>query len=116
MTAERRRTLVHATLAAGALALIGVMYAELAGMWVAGQSVERNGPPVSTPGPDIAGAIKWRLPAAMAVAGFLLVLGGESLTSLWRKPAAAAEPPKRDFDKEAEAKIQQMLKESQRQG
>jgi hypothetical protein len=114
MTAERKRTLVHAALAAGALALVGVMFAELAGMWVIGQSVPRDGPPVSTPPPDVSATLKWRLPVAMAVAGFALVVFGEWFLSLWKRPAAPAETPKRDFDKEAEAKIQQMLKAAEK--
>ena len=50
-----------------------------------------------------------------AAAGFVLVFLFEGLASLWRKPAApAAAPAKRDFDKEAEAKIQAMLKEAEK--
>jgi hypothetical protein len=114
MSAERKRTLTHAVLAAAALAVVGTMLAELAGMWALGQTVPRDGPPPTTPPPDYTGSLRWRLPLAMAAAGFVLVLAGEWLTSRWWKPkAAAAEPEKRDFDREAEAKIQAMLKEAE---
>ena len=113
MTAARKRSLIHATLAAAALAGVGAMYAELAGLWVAGQPVPRDGPPTTTPPPDVSALLRWRLPAAMAAVGFLIVLLGEGLAALWKKPAPPAAPAGRDFDREAEAKIQQMLKEGE---
>jgi hypothetical protein len=114
MTAGRKRMLIHAAMAAFVLAVIGMMMAELAGLWLTGQTVERKAasastPPASTSPPDVAVLLRWRLPVAMALAGFLLVMAGESLSSAWKKPATPP-PEKRDFDKEAEAKIQLMLK------
>jgi len=114
MTAAGKRAAVHAAIAAGALALVGVMYAELASLWVAGQTVQRAGPGPAAAAPAVSPQLRWRLPAAMAAGGFVLVLLGEWALSRWRAPVApAAEPAGRDFDREAEEKIQQLLREAE---
>lgn len=113
MSAERKRTLIHATMAAVVLAVVGMMYAELATIWAGGQSVSRDGQPITTEPPDVAGKLRWRLPVAMGLAGFAFVTVGETLRSAWGPPAAAKPAVNRDFDREAEAKIQQLLKEAE---
>jgi hypothetical protein len=97
----RRRIVLHGLLTAAALAVIGAMYAQLAGMWVGAQVTPRTGPVIddritSAPpdGEGVQSALAWRLPLAMAACGFLFVLAGEGLLALWRTdaPPAAAKP------------------------
>jgi len=114
----RKRILVHGTMAAAALALIGYMYAQLAGVWAASQTTHRTSA-VLNPGTseitaasaeEIAGMLMWRVPLTMAAMGFAIVAMGEGLLSAWRKPAA---PPTdtRTHDEKAEELIQQLLKD-----
>jgi nitroreductase len=93
MSTGQKRTLVHAVMAAAALTVVGMMYVELAELWSLSQDVPRNGPPPSLSSPDVTDALRWRLPAAMAATGFFLVVIGEGIGSLWRKPLSAEEKP-----------------------
>jgi hypothetical protein len=115
----RTRIVVHGLLTAAALAVIGYMYAQLAGMWVDTQSAPRTGPVIADQlaapaagGDEVTTALAWRLPLLMAALGFLLVVAGEGLLSLWRTPAppAAAKPT---AEQETEALIQKLLKDAE---
>jgi hypothetical protein len=109
---SRVRIVIHAFMAAGALALVGMMFAELASLWVSGREVPREGLPAAEP-VQIGSEVRWRLPLAMAAMGFVLVIVGEGLWSLWRKSPVQPAPAPRDFDREAEAKIQAMLRDTE---
>lgn len=105
----RQRIVAHGLMAAAALAVIGVMYAQLAGMWVGAHAAARTSPP---DGDAVTAALTWRLPLLMAAAGFLFVLAGEGLLALWRPPAPP-HAPKPTPDQEAEALLQKLLKEAE---
>lgn len=114
----RKRILVHGTMAAAALALIGYMYAQLAGVWAASQTTHRTSAvlnpatsdiPAASP-EEIAGMLMWRVPLTMAAMGFAIVAMGEGLLGAWRKPTATPTDT-RTHDEKAEELIQQLLKD-----
>jgi chromate transport protein ChrA len=100
----RKTILIHGGLAAGALAVVGYLYAQLAGMWVATQSETGRG---ATDTGAIVSTLAWRLPFTMAAIGFALVAIGEGLKSLWKSP------PKREEPTLAEAEMQRLLGEQE---
>ena len=100
----RKTILVHGTLTAAALAVVGYLFAQMAGMWVASQSPSRGDLP-STSVDELKATLAWRVPFAMAAMGFVLVAMGEGVKSLWRKPKAVPEPAP------AESEMQRMLRE-----
>jgi hypothetical protein len=86
-----KRIFWHGLLAAVPLALIGYLFAHMAGMWTAAQSPMRIGPlheeSVVAKNPDadaITQALQWKVPLTLATGGFLFVVLGELLLSLWR--------------------------------
>lgn len=105
-------------MAAAALALIGYMYAQLAGVWAASQTTHRTSAVLNPATSDIPAAsneeiaemLMWRVPLTMAVMGFAIVAMGEGLLSAWRKPTAAPTDT-RTQDEKAEELIQQLLKD-----
>ena len=72
---------------AAILAVVGYLFAQLAGMWYVSESGGRTSPVGSD---EIADTLQWRLPLTMAAWGFGLVALFEGVLSLWRKPPAAA--------------------------
>lgn len=92
-----RRVLLHGGLTAAVLALIGVAFAELAGIWLAGNT-NRSGAAANEP---VNAALRYRVPLMMALWGFLFVLVGELV--IWRvrgnKPPAPTAPPPDDAEK-----------------
>jgi hypothetical protein len=72
-----KRILLNGGFAAGILALVGVLFAELAGMWVAGSAR----PGATDLNPPLNEALRYRIPLTMAAAGFLFVALSELL--LW---------------------------------
>lgn len=72
-----KRILLNGGFAAGILALVGVLFAQLAGMWVAGSA--RPGAPDLNP--PLEESLRYRVPLTMAGAGFLFVAVSELL--LW---------------------------------
>ena len=79
----KMRILVHGGVTALALATIGYALAEAAGLWMLSQSPRPDSIAQSN---AIAGSIAGTLPFTLALGGFLFVLLGELLLSLWRKP------------------------------
>ena len=116
----KNRILVHGTMAAAALALIGYMYAQLAGVWAASQTTHRTAAVLNPSTSDIpaasaeeiAGMLMWRVPLTMAAMGFAIVAIGEGLLGLWRKPVARPTDT-RTHDEKAEELIQQLLKDTE---
>ena len=88
------RILKHGSLVAGALIIFGMMFGQIAGMWVSSQTVPRTGPVLEAgisekanlPDP-LAEGLKWRMPLAMAGWGFGIVTVFELLGGMWRKPS-----------------------------
>ncbi len=79
----RKTILVHGGLAAGVLAVVGYLFAQIAGMWVASQADAGRGAADTGALVDL---LAWRLPFSMAAIGFALVALGEGLKSLWKAP------------------------------
>jgi hypothetical protein len=96
--------LVHGGLAAGALAVVGYFFSQVAGMWVASQTDNGRGPADTG---ALVDTLAWRLPFTMAAIGFALVALGEGLKSLWKSP------PKREEPTLAEAEMQRLLGEQE---
>ena len=94
-----KRILINGLLTAGMLALIGVGYAELAGIWLVSKTPSRGAfeaPIAAGPAEEpLAASLKYRIPAMMALWGFLFVAAGEGVLHLWkrRRPAPVPSPP-----------------------
>ncbi len=96
--------LVHGGIAAGMLAVVGYLFAQLAGMWLSSQSAPRPGAELD-PAPLVS-TLEWRLPFTMAAMGFVFVAIGEGLRSLWKpkaKPVIESSAP--------EDELQRLLKQ-----
>jgi hypothetical protein len=89
-----KRILVNGTLTAAMLAVVGVGYAELAGLFLAARTPMRA--TVEAPAADdadpLAGSLQARVPVMMAVWGFLFVAAGELIVHRFRKKAPPAPP------------------------
>ena len=108
-----RRILLHGGLTAGLLAAVGLLFAEMAGMWA---GTGATAPPASADlNPPVGPAIRYRVPLMMAFWGFVFVAAGELVLSRFRKPAPVKPPaPPDDTEKllnellaQAEAKTAQ---------
>jgi len=88
-----RRILLHGGLTAGLLAVVGLLFAEMAGMWVGTGATTT--PASAELNPAVGPAIRYRVPLMMAFWGFVFVAAGELVLSRFRRPAPPkpAEPP-----------------------
>ena len=112
-----KRIVLNGILAAGILAGIGVAYAQLAGMYLAIRTPVRSAPgaPPAPPSEDPAvGGLVYRIPATMALWGFVFVAAGEGLLYLWRgnRAARAAKPPEPQPDPAA-ALLEELLRKAE---
>ncbi|VTR97385.1 unnamed protein product [Gemmata massiliana] len=73
-----RRILLHGGLTAGALALIGMMFAELAGLWLTGSATRSS----ADSDEEINTSLRSRIPLTMALWGFGFVAVSELV--IWR--------------------------------
>ena len=107
-----KRILVNGLLTAGALAVVGVGYAELAGIWIVTKTPVRkslDAPVASDPPADaLASSLQYRVPAMMAMWGFLFVAAGEGVLYWWRGNRPA-QPPKEPKPDAAEVLLEQIL-------
>ena len=93
-----RRILLHGGLTAGLLGVVGLLFAEMAGMWVGAR--EATAPASADLNPPVGPAIRYRVPLMMAFWGFVFVAAGELVLSRFRKPAPAKPaPPPDDTEK-----------------
>jgi hypothetical protein len=112
----------HGGLVAAGLWIFGVMFGQLAGLWVDSQAPVRNGPILSgepidpklkSEGELFAESVRWRVPFAMAGWGFLFVAAFELMAGMWRRP----EPPQTPVDPQQanaeEELIQQLLRDAE---
>jgi hypothetical protein len=113
----RKTIVVNGLLAAIPLALIGYLYAQMAGMWVSSQAIPRTGTSgslaaaSSISAAEISSAIAWRLPFTMAICGFIFVALGEGAKSLWSyKSNQANEEGRVQLDHTSEVETQRILK------
>ncbi|MFO0802247.1 MAG: hypothetical protein U0791_03890 [Gemmataceae bacterium] len=91
-----KRILVNGTLTAATLAVVGVGYAELAGLFLAAKAPTRASieAPLAEDTHGLADSLYTRVPATMALWGFLFVAAGEVVLDRVRKkkPAPVADP------------------------
>src|SRR5947207_14685039 len=84
-----KRILLNGFLAAGALAVVGYGYAELASIFLVAKSPQRpmSEAPVAAPAnaDPMAESLRYRVPAMMALWGFLFVAAGEGALHWWRR-------------------------------
>lgn len=83
-----RRIAVNGGLAALTLGVVGLLFAELAGMWLAAESTgPRPGmgaPPAATSNDPLQTMLTHRIPLAMALWGFVFVAACELTIHFWR--------------------------------
>ncbi len=92
-----KRILLHGGLTAGLLALVGLLFAEMAGMWM---GTGAGSPAPTDLNPPVGPAIRYRVPLMMAFWGFAFVAVCELVLSRFRKraPVKPAEPPPDDAE------------------
>ena len=105
-----KRILLHGGFTAGVLALVGLLFAELVGMWSATQAVKSNSADLN---PPLSDALRYRIPLTLAGAGFLFVAVGELIR--WRvrgdkKPAIEPTEPQPD---DAERLLNELLAQAE---
>ncbi|HXD86169.1 MAG TPA: hypothetical protein VN641_06730 [Urbifossiella sp.] len=83
-----KRILVNGLMAAATLAVIGIGFAELAALFLAAKAPETETPT----------ALQYRVPAMLALWGFLFVAFGEWALAWWRsfRPAVQPKEPRPD--------------------
>jgi hypothetical protein len=94
-----KRIAVNGLLSAVMLGVLGLVFSELAGMWLATATAGRS-VPAQAPDAGVTDSLRYRLPLTMAVWGLVFVAATEGLLYLWRgnpagttaKAAAIAEP------------------------
>src|SRR4051794_20144694 len=93
-----KRILLHGGLTAGLLALVGLLFGEMAKMWM---SPPAGAPESADLNPAVAATLRYRVPLMMAFWGFLFVTVSELVLSRFRKhaPAKPAAPPADDAEK-----------------
>ena len=112
----------HGGLVAAGLWIFGILFGQLAGLWMDSQAPVRNGPILTgelvdpsakSEGEVFAERVRWRVPFAMAGWGFLLVTAFELLAGIWRRPVVPLAPvdPAQAFNEEEI--IQQLLREAE---
>jgi hypothetical protein len=108
-----KRIAVNGLGAAAVLALLGLGFGELAALSLAAQTPDRVVPvetattPVANPAAD---ALRSRVPAMMALWGFVLVAAGELVLARRRRPTPPPEPAMPD---PAVLLLEQLLREAE---
>jgi hypothetical protein len=112
-----KRIVANGLLTSVFLALIGVGYAELAGLWLVAKSPARydaqgHQAAVVDPNERLARDLKSRVPLMMALWGFLFVAGGELALHWWRsrrRPVPVVTPPAEPHPELAELLLDQIM-------
>ncbi len=92
-----KRILVNGFLTAAVLAVVGYMFAELAGLWLSTSTPSRESlePAVAAANDPLSETLQYRVPVTMALWGLVFVAVGETILHLWRsrrKPQPLPEP------------------------
>lgn len=112
----------HGGLVAAGLWIFGILFGQLAGLWMDAQAPVRNGPiqagdtvevNAQSEGELFAENVRWRVPFAMAGWGFLLVAGFELLAGIWRRPEVPLTPVDPDRANAEEELMQQLLRDAE---
>lgn len=107
-----KRILIHGAFTAGVLALVGALFAELAGMWAAGHTGKPGSADLN---PTLPSELGYRVPLTLAVGGFLFVAVCEGGTA-WlrsRRPPPAPPPSPTAPPDEAEKLLNELLAQAE---
>jgi hypothetical protein len=110
-----KRILVHGGLTALALGVIGVLFTQLASVWLASSTAPRAGPvePSAAARPDpVDAAIRYRVPLTMAAFGFAFVVVSELLVHAIRGEKKPAVTPPTPQDDTAEKLLEELLSQA----
>lgn len=111
-----RRIAIHGALTAALLGVLGLVFAEVASVWLGSSGPPRPGggpsPPASASDGAVISSVRSRVPLFMAAWGFGFVAAGEVLLHLWRsrKPAPPPSPPQPD---EVEKLLDELLAQAE---
>ncbi|MBM3981552.1 MAG: hypothetical protein FJ304_14990 [Planctomycetes bacterium] len=106
-----KRILIHGAFTAGVLALVGALFAELAGMWAAGHTGKPGSADLN---PTLPSELGYRVPLTLGVGGFLFVAvceGGMAWLRSRRPPPAP--PPAPAAPDEAEKLLNELLAQAE---
>jgi hypothetical protein len=104
-----KRILVHGGFTAGVLALVGVLFAELASIWTAGNTGKPNAADLN---PPLDESLRYRVPLTLGGAGFLFVAVGELIAARVRAAKAVAKPAQPQPD-DAEKLLNELLAQAE---
>jgi hypothetical protein len=105
-----RRILVHGAFTAGILALVGVLFAEMVGIW----SASNAGRPGSADlNPPLDPSLQYRIPLTLAGAGFLFVAVCELVAWCVRGNKAAIAKPAQPQPDDAEKLLNELLAQAE---
>jgi hypothetical protein len=105
-----KRILVHGGFTAGVLALVGVLFAELASMWA---STNPGKPGSADLNPPLSENLRYRVPLTLAGAGFLFVAVGELVARRLRDRKQAAAKAAQPQPDEAERLLNELLAQAE---
>jgi hypothetical protein len=104
-----KRILIHGGFTAGLLALVGILFAELAGIWAASNPGKPGSADLNPPLPD---SLRYRVPLTLAGGGFLFVAVGELILSRVRRKKPDAKPTEPQPD-DAERLLNELLAQAE---
>ncbi len=105
-----KRILISGGLTAGILGLVGLLFAELASVWTAGNTGKPGSADLN---PTLPPDLKYRVPLTMAGGGFLFVAVCELLGFWFRKPKPASTPAKPGAPDDAEKLLNELLAQAE---
>ena len=103
-----RRVLLNGGLTAGVLALVGVLFAELASVWLGGNA-PRNADPAADA--QVGAALRARVPLVLGLWGFLFVLVGEVV--IWRVRGGRPRAPESPAPDETARRLNELLAQAE---
>lgn len=120
MTGVLRRIMIHGTVTAAMLAAVGLLMTSFLLTWQlppASERVVEGGIGQSEPDMDAAwvDVVRWRLPAFMALWGFVFVAVGEGILGLLRsrRTAPVALPPADESSTDPERLLEELLRQAE---
>lgn len=105
-----KRIVTSGGLTAAILGLVGLLFAELASLWTAGNTGKPGSADLN---PTLPPELKYRVPLTMAGGGFLFVAVCELLGYWFRKPKPAAAPAKPGAQDDAEKLLNELLAQAE---
>jgi len=106
-----KRILIHGLLTAGILALVGMMFAEIAGMWMTANTGGVR-PGSEDLNPPVEEKLRYRIPLTMAIGGFLFIAVAEIIAERIRRRRPPAQPTQPQPD-ETERLLNELLAQAE---